>query len=93
MLSYYTERKFTSHTVPLEKGSTYYLFSDGYQDQFGGKEGKKFMVKKFRELLLKSSELPMSKQESFLQENFTAWKGKEKQVDDLLVLGFKVDDF
>lgn len=85
-------RTFTNHSIPLEDGMSFYLFSDGFQDQFGGFEDKKFSTKKFRELLLQSHHLSKSKQKEFLEESLQKWmkEGNEKQIDDILVIGFQV---
>jgi len=86
------ERKFKKTIIPLTTITTLYLFSDGFIDQFGGKEGKKFMSKKFRDFLLEIHERPMIEQKEILYLTFEAWKGEDyKQVDDVLVIGFRVD--
>lgn len=87
------ERSFTTHSVRIdpENPTTFYLFSDGFQDQFGGKEGKKFLVRRFRELLLSIHHLSMQEQKSCLESTFNDWLGGlYEQVDDVLVIGFKV---
>ena len=84
------ERFFTLHEVDISQPTTFYLFSDGYQDQFGGKKGKKFMSKRFRELLLEIHEKPMGKQRNILEKTLSDWMGKEEQVDDILVIGVRV---
>jgi len=84
------ERKFTKHRIPLDKEATYYIFSDGYQDQFGGKEGKKLMKKRFKKLLLDISEQPLTQQKQILENHFTNWINGYRQIDDVLVIGFRV---
>ena len=84
------ERVFTSHEVDISQPTTFYLFSDGYQDQFGGKKGKKFMSNRFKELLFEIHEKPMEKQKMILEETLISWMGKEEQVDDILVMGVRV---
>jgi len=84
------ERFFTKHEISLKKETTFYLFSDGYQDQFGGKKGRKFMVKRFRELLFEIHQKPMIEQKSILKETLKNWMGEEKQIDDILVMGVKL---
>ncbi len=88
----YTDEKkhFTNHSIQLQKDDVVYIFSDGYADQFGGPRGKKFMYRKFRELLINSHHLHMSKQEQILRKEFLAWKGDLEQVDDILVIGLRV---
>ncbi|MFN0032097.1 MAG: SpoIIE family protein phosphatase [Flavobacteriales bacterium] len=84
------EREFTNKTFDLKKGDTIYLFSDGYADQFGGPKGKKFMRRKFRDLLLSVSSLPMDEQQRVLNETIDAWRGPIEQIDDVLVIGIRV---
>jgi len=82
--------KFELHEINIFKGDTFYLFTDGFPDQFGGPDDKKFGYKKFRELLLKnnSERLPLSK--VMLENVLTDWMGKNSQVDDILVMGFRI---
>ncbi|MFM1931344.1 MAG: hypothetical protein RL226_647 [Bacteroidota bacterium] len=84
------EREFTNHTFQLESGDAVYIFSDGYVDQFGGPNGKKFLKKQFRELLIEISHLPMAEQGIQINERLIAWKKMYDQVDDILVLGVRV---
>lgn len=83
------EKAFTGHAFDLEDQDTLYLFTDGYVDQFGGKEGKKFKYKSFRELLLNGSSQSMTEQKNSLVTTFNAWKGNQRQLDDVLVCGFR----
>ncbi|TAF65961.1 MAG: tetratricopeptide repeat protein [Cytophagales bacterium] len=83
------ERIFTKHTIDISIPTTCYIFSDGYQDQFGGKEGKKFMKKRMFELFLKIHHLPMQEQKEIIEKNFNEWSGEYAQVDDVLMIGFK----
>ena len=82
-------RSFTEHRVQLEPGDMVYIFSDGYPDQFGGERGKKFLYRRFRELLVTISREPMERQKVLLQDALNAWKGSHDQVDDILVLGIR----
>jgi two-component system, sensor histidine kinase LadS len=84
------ERLYTSHTIAINTETTFYMYSDGFQDQFGGKDNRKFMQKQFKELLQAIYQEPMNKQPDFLQKSLNTWMGNEKQVDDILVIGFKV---
>lgn len=78
------------HTINLNGGETFYMFSDGFQDQFGGEKNQKFMKRRFKELLLSSSLLTFEEQENYLNTTFQNWKGQQKQTDDILVMGFRV---
>ncbi|HXD93141.1 MAG TPA: SpoIIE family protein phosphatase [Bacteroidia bacterium] len=81
---------FTNNVIQLQKGDTFYIFSDGYADQFGGPKGKKFMTGNFRTLLKETSKLPIEKQKDFLNNTIENWRGEIEQVDDVLVIGVKV---
>jgi len=81
------EISFTTHSVQPPESSFLYLYSDGYQDQFGGPRGKKFMKKRFRQLLGSMHRVPLATQENFLAENLENWRGEYRQVDDVLVIG------
>ena len=83
--------KFTNHEMDLKKGDVIYTFSDGYPDQFGGSDGRKFMVKKFRQLLVEIHQNPIEEQEQMLEDILEKWKGKEEQIDDIIVIGVKID--
>jgi tetratricopeptide (TPR) repeat protein len=74
----------------MQKGDQIYTLTDGFQDQFGGPKGKKFMVKKMREYVLSISHLPMTEQHQKLNEAFSDWKGEVEQVDDVCVIGIKI---
>ncbi|NOZ46311.1 MAG: SpoIIE family protein phosphatase [Chlorobi bacterium] len=82
-------KEFTNHEIKIEKGDVIYLFSDGFADQFGGPKNWKFTYKSFKELLLEIHQLEMEKQKELLVDTFSKWKGKGKQVDDVLVMGMK----
>jgi len=83
-------RKFTNHRIQLEKGDVLYLFSDGYPDQFGGPKGKKFMVGQFRSFLAQIHKAPMKDQFRTLDLTIEQWRGNLEQVDDIIVLGFRI---
>ena len=82
---------YTTHTIPLEKGDSIYIFSDGLIDQFGGDKGKKLKTKAFRELLLSIQNNSMEEQKLLIDEAFEDWKGDIEQVDDICVIGVKFD--
>lgn len=85
------ELNFKSHKVALEKDDILYLFSDGYSDQFGGPEGKKFKYRRFRHLLLTIHKIPMERQLAILDASIEEWKGDYEQVDDIMVIGIRPD--
>ena len=76
--------------MTVEPGDVFYLASDGFQDQFGGDLGKKFLKSRFRGLLQDISYLPLSAQEQQLNATLEQWQGLESQTDDILVVGFRV---
>lgn len=86
---------FTVHQIPVDAELRLYMYSDGYQDQFGGQDGHKFMSKRFRQLLQNTATEQMEAQGKRLQEVFDDWRGENKQLDDVLVVGLKIspEDF
>jgi len=90
-------RPFSNTGIQLQKGDCLYLFTDGFADQFGGEHlpggrpgGKKFLYKRFKELLIEISDQPMTEQKKMLKEAFESWRGPLEQVDDVLVIGIRV---
>jgi ligand-binding sensor domain-containing protein/serine phosphatase RsbU (regulator of sigma subunit) len=83
--------KYKNNIVELKQGDMLYMFSDGYADQFGGPEGKKYKYRRFRHLLLNIHKLPTDEQRQFLDESMDNWKGELEQVDDILIIGIKID--
>lgn len=81
---------FERKTVEVQKGDVLFLYTDGYQDQFGGKEGKKFRRQNFRKLVQKIAPFSYETQEQLLAETLAEWQGAYEQVDDILVLGVKI---
>jgi serine phosphatase RsbU (regulator of sigma subunit) len=80
-------KPFTVHTIPLKGLEAFYLFSDGYADQFGGPQGKKFKHSRLQELLFKMNKKDPRQQQNELSENFDAWRSNLDQVDDVLIAG------
>ncbi len=80
---------FSSQILPYLNNDIFYMFSDGYIDQFGGAHGRKFLKANFRNLLLEISPLSMDKQREAILQNFYTWKGEHHQIDDIMVLGIK----
>lgn len=82
------ERRFTLNTLDIEPGDRYYLYSDGFQDQFGGDKGRKYMTKRFKQFLADHSSLSVEDQKEILQKEITQWMGTNyEQIDDILVIG------
>jgi serine phosphatase RsbU (regulator of sigma subunit) len=84
------ETPFTNQELTLVKNDVIYLLSDGFQDQFGGPKGKKFKVRKLKNLLLNIYSLPMADQFQKLTEVFDEWKGDLDQVDDVCIMGMRI---
>jgi serine phosphatase RsbU (regulator of sigma subunit) len=80
---------FNKSTFKLQKGDLLYLFSDGYADQFGGPDNKKFMYRRLRHILLTISKYPLVDQERILDETITSWMNDVDQIDDMMILGVK----
>ncbi len=91
-ISYYEskDKPFTNHKIQLQKGDTIYIFSDGFRDQFGETESKKFTTKRFKHLLLSIQDKLMNEQKEILDRTFMEWKGNLEQVDDILVMGIRI---
>ena len=83
------KKEFKTKKVTLDHNSIYYLFSDGFMDQFGGAENKKFNLQNFIELLQKCAILDAQSQSKLLQDTFDEWKGENQQLDDVLVMGVR----
>lgn len=81
---------FTNHTIDICKGDLFYMFTDGYADQFGGPLKKKFRIGNLRELLLDIQEKNMVEQKRILFETFINWKERQAQVDDILSIGIRI---
>lgn len=80
---------YTSHHLNLKAGDSLYLFSDGYADQFGGTENKKFMKRNFLNLLIRIQKMEMEGQAQELEKEFHEWKNKQRQIDDVCVFGVR----
>ena len=83
-------QRFKNNEIDLLEGDCLYLSSDGYADQFGGPDNKKFMFRKFEELLLQINSLSMEDQKEMLHKKLYEWMGVNDQVDDILVIGVRV---
>ncbi|MBI9069378.1 MAG: SpoIIE family protein phosphatase [Salinivirgaceae bacterium] len=85
-----SEEGFSISQKQLEKGDTVFLFSDGYMDQFGGEKGKKFMKKRFKNLLCEIGHLSSDEQKKVLEDTLEDWIGDLHQIDDIIVMGIKI---
>lgn len=86
----YVKTPFSTTKVELQAGDLIYLFSDGYPDQIGGEGDKKFMTRRFKELIMEHKNLPMTQQEKILLKSLQDWQGEHEQMDDILVIGIRV---
>jgi serine phosphatase RsbU (regulator of sigma subunit) len=84
------EASFTNICIETKPGDSFYLFSDGFSDQFGEITDKKFKYKHFKRIIHSFEELPMEQQKQRLESAFNEWKGKTQQVDDVLIVGFQL---
>ena len=80
---------FTLHKIDIQKGDAFYIFSDGFADQFGGPNQKKFMTNQLRETLVAMAGKPMLKQGEKLNGIFEEWRGDSPQVDDVMLIGVR----
>lgn len=85
----FAEVSFNRSRLKLQEGDILYLFSDGYADQFGGPDNKKFMYRRLRHILLTISKYPLSDQKRILDETITAWMQEYEQIDDMMIMGVR----
>jgi serine phosphatase RsbU (regulator of sigma subunit) len=83
------QKLFTNHKIEFKKGDSFYIFSDGFVDQFGGKKEKKFKHKQLENILLSIQDKEMLEQEKIILNTFNNWKGDLEQVDDILIIGIR----
>lgn len=84
-------KKFEQVVLKINSSTAFYMFSDGYADQFGGESGTRLMKKEFKQVLLDIHKKPMQEQQRLLEQNLADWMGEYKQIDDILVVGFRID--
>lgn len=82
-------KKFTNHRIQLQKDDQVILFTDGFSDQFGGSENRKFYLSNLKKLFIANAARPMAEQLDLLQDVFEDWKGSHEQTDDVLIVGIK----
>ena len=85
------EKPFENHVIPITSPTQVYLYSDGFQDQFGGPDGRKFMSKRLRGTLASIYEKPFAEQQQTLANILSEWSGNLKQIDDILIMGVRID--
>jgi serine phosphatase RsbU (regulator of sigma subunit) len=87
---HFDAKPFSLAEFQLEKDDIIYIFTDGYQDQFGGPKEKKYRVAQMRELFLSLTSKTMEEQRKIIDESFENWKGELEQVDDVCVIGVRI---
>ncbi|MDY6801013.1 MAG: tetratricopeptide repeat protein [Bacteroidota bacterium] len=88
---YRNEKKsFTNHEINIHQGDMIYMFTDGYVDQFGGENKRKYRIAPFRDLLFTIHDKKMDEQKKILETKFNSWKGSLEQIDDVLVFGYRI---
>lgn len=88
--TYWEETAFTNHEIELKEGDTFYIFSDGILDQYGGNKRKKYKAVNFRKLLLSIQQKSMQEQKNIIQSTFDSWRGRYEQIDDVSVIGVRI---
>lgn len=89
-VQYKDKNNYQTHTIHLKKGESVFLFSDGYADQIGGKEGKKIMSSGLKRILESNAGRSMKEIKNVLEYEFEHWKGNHKQIDDVLIIGLSI---
>ncbi len=87
---YKSDKVFELHCITAEEGDIFYIFTDGFQDQYGEKAKRKYMSKRFRQFMTEISQQPMAHQRIALSQEFADWKGNSPQTDDILIIGVKM---
>jgi len=87
---HWEEGPFSTRSVRLQEGDSFYIFSDGFVDQFGGANRKKYKAVNFKSLLLSLQEENMSRQKEILEQTFDTWRGEFEQIDDVSVIGVRM---
>jgi serine phosphatase RsbU (regulator of sigma subunit) len=87
---HWEEKEFCTHSISLKDHDSFYIFSDGYVDQFGGANRKRFKTLNFKRLILSVQDQSMEEQKRILEQNFEEWRGNMEQIDDVTVIGVRV---
>jgi serine phosphatase RsbU (regulator of sigma subunit) len=85
-----TMAAFNEYTYKINEGDSFYIFSDGIVDQFGGQKNKKFLTKRLKQVLFDAQMYDMEEQKKIIQKSIIDWKGKNQQIDDILLVGVQV---
>ena len=85
------KRKFEDITIHYQVGDIVYISSDGFQDQFGGKNDKKFMSKRFYQMLTQIHKMPLEKQKTHIETQLNNWQANNEQTDDIMMIGIKLN--
>jgi serine phosphatase RsbU (regulator of sigma subunit) len=93
MSSLQSEKAFINQIVEVRPGDMIYMCSDGYADQFGWRDGKKFKSGNVKKLLLEIWKLPVMEQRERLEKEILEWKGDLQQIDDIMFIGTRVPEF
>jgi serine phosphatase RsbU (regulator of sigma subunit) len=89
-VQYKGKNEYTDFTMQMQKNDSFFIFSDGLTDQIGGNEGKKFMINNIREIIQENAYLTMETFKYIINQKFEKWKGPNKQIDDVILIGFKI---
>jgi serine phosphatase RsbU (regulator of sigma subunit) len=84
-------RDFTQEEIDLHPGDSLYFFTDGFADQFGGEKGKKFKYKPFKRFLIDLHTKPINERAQLISDSFENWRGELEQIDDVCVIGVKIE--
>ena len=88
--SFSENKTFANHSIMLAKDDVIYLYSDGYTDQFGGPDGRKFKSQPLYRLLVSICSLPIDDQKQIVESTFMKWKGDTPQLDDVSFIGIRI---
>jgi serine phosphatase RsbU (regulator of sigma subunit) len=84
------DKPFTNNVMDYQKGDVLYTFSDGYPDQFGGPDERKFMIKNLKEMLVDIHQKPMAEQRDILHNKLLEWQGDTSRIDDIVLMGLRI---
>ena len=87
---HWEENEFTNHLIKLQENDSFYIFSDGFVDQYGGKKRKKFKTRNFKKLLLAVQSESMEDQKAIIEEAFENWRENNEQIDDVCLMGVRI---